>query len=153
MHADALTDHSVRGASVYTLALSASDAQSAALARRENSADRSAAPSSAAPRPRSPASWRARAGGDALGSARMARSVVGAFDGSVPLLQNPSRHADFAVLQAADIPSVLVEMGFMSNRADEAALRKPKHRAQVAAALREAIDAYFAGAPTAQLAG
>src|SRR6516164_4169783 len=40
MHADALTDHSVRGASVYTLSDTASDAQTAALARRENSADR-----------------------------------------------------------------------------------------------------------------
>ena len=40
MHADALSDHSVRGASVYTLADTASDAQTAALARRENSADR-----------------------------------------------------------------------------------------------------------------
>ena len=33
------------------------------------------------------------------------------------------------VLQAADIPSVLVEMGFMSNQKDEAALRRPEHRA------------------------
>ena len=40
MHADALSDHAVRGASVYTLANTASDAQTAALARRENSADR-----------------------------------------------------------------------------------------------------------------
>ena len=40
LHADALTDHGVRGASVYTLANTASDAQTAALARRENSADR-----------------------------------------------------------------------------------------------------------------
>ena len=40
MHADALSDHAVRGASVYTLADTASDAQTAALARRENSADR-----------------------------------------------------------------------------------------------------------------
>src|SRR6201985_3670372 len=40
MHADALADHSVRGASVYTLAQTASDAQTAALARTENSADR-----------------------------------------------------------------------------------------------------------------
>src|SRR6476661_2782579 len=39
MHADALSDHSVRGASVYTLSDTASDAQTAALARRENSAD------------------------------------------------------------------------------------------------------------------
>ena len=53
----------------------------------------------------------------------------------VPLLANPARHAGFVVLKAADIPSVLVEMGFMSNPQDEAALRKPKHRAQVAAAM------------------
>ena len=42
MHADALSDHTVRGASVYTLADTASDAQTAALAQRENSADRAA---------------------------------------------------------------------------------------------------------------
>ena len=62
MHADALSDHTVRGASVYTLADTASDAQTAALAQRENSADRAAAPAST-PRPRSPASWRAWCGG------------------------------------------------------------------------------------------
>ena len=44
MHADALNDHAVRGASVYTLANTASDAQTAALAQRENSADRFAGP-------------------------------------------------------------------------------------------------------------
>ncbi len=40
------------------------------------------------------------------------------------MLQNPDRHAGFVVLKAADIPSVLVEMGFMSNPNDEAALRQ-----------------------------
>jgi N-acetylmuramoyl-L-alanine amidase len=39
---------------------------------------------------------------------------------------------------------VLVEMGFMSNRADEAALRRPQHRAQLAGAMLRAIDGYFA---------
>ncbi len=47
------------------------------------------------------------------------------------------------VLKAADIPSVLVEMGFMSNRADEAALRRADHRARVAGAMKRAIDSYF----------
>ena len=61
MHADALSDHSVRGASVYTLADTASDAQTAALARRENSADRFGGAGFNA-RPRSPASWRAWCG-------------------------------------------------------------------------------------------
>jgi N-acetylmuramoyl-L-alanine amidase len=48
------------------------------------------------------------------------------------------------VLKAADVPSVLVEMGFMSNQLDEIALRRPDHRAKVAAALRRAIEASLA---------
>ena len=61
------------------------------------------------------------------------------------MLQNPARHAGFVVLKAADIPSVLVEMGFMSNIKDEAALRKPDHRRMVAQAMQRAVDAYFTG--------
>ena len=57
MHADALSDHSVRGASVYTLAQTASDAQTAALARTENSADRFIGQNGREPRPRFPGSW------------------------------------------------------------------------------------------------
>jgi len=144
MHADALTDHSVRGASVYTLAANASDAQTAQLARRENSADRFAG---AAFRGTSPevahilASLVQRE--TRVGSARMARDMVGQLDQSVPMLPNPARHAGFVVLKAADIPSVLVEMGFMSNRQDEAALRRTDHRARVTLAMQRAIDAYF----------
>ena len=47
------------------------------------------------------------------------------------------------MLKAADIPSVLVEMGFMSNPRDEAELRKPSHRIRVASAMARAVDAYF----------
>jgi N-acetylmuramoyl-L-alanine amidase len=53
------------------------------------------------------------------------------------------------VLKAADIPSILVEMGFMSNGTDEAALQRPDHRARVAASMKRAVDAYFAMAPSA----
>ena len=52
-----------------------------------------------------------------LGSGRLARSMVGSLDQDLPMLPNPARHAGFVVLKAADIPSVLVEMGFMSNPA------------------------------------
>ncbi len=57
MHADAMADHGVRGASVYTLADTASDAQTAALARARTPPTASPAPASATPRPRLPASW------------------------------------------------------------------------------------------------
>jgi len=144
MHADALADHGVRGASVYTLGATASDAQTAALARRENSADRFGGPAFADTPPEvarilaSLVRQETRAG-----TARMARDVVSELGRDVPLLRNPSRHAGFMVLKAADIPSILVEMGFMSNPIDEAALRKAEHRGRVAGAMRRAIDAYF----------
>jgi N-acetylmuramoyl-L-alanine amidase len=145
MHADAVSNHSVRGASVYTLSTAASDAQTAALAQRENSADRFGGPAfqNASPEVAQILASLVRQE-TRRGSARMARSVVGHFEPDVKLLENPSRHAGFVVLKAADIPSVLVEMGFMSNPQDEAALRKPKHRLQVAAAMKRAVDAYFA---------
>ncbi len=146
MHADALSDHSVRGASVYTLAQTASDAQTAALARTENSADRFAGHAIPATSPEvahilaSLVRQETRAG-----SVRIARDLVGSLDQGLPMLQNPARHAGFVVLKAADIPSVLVEMGFMSNVKDEAALRKPDHRRMVAQAMQRAVDAYFTG--------
>jgi N-acetylmuramoyl-L-alanine amidase len=147
MHADALADQSVRGASVYTLANVASDAQTAALAQRENSADRFAGGSW---RNASPEVSRILASlvrqETRVGSGRFARSLVGSLDQDLPMLPNPERHAGFVVLKAVDIPSVLVEMGFMSNRTDEAELRRPAHRARVAAAMKRAVDAYFAAA-------
>lgn len=154
LHADALPDHGVRGASAYTLSGTASDAQTAALARRENSADRFGGPSF---RDQPPAVANILASlvrqETRLGSERAARGIIGSLRGEVPLLTNPARHAGFMVLRAADVPSVLVEMGFMSNPADEAALRRPEHRARVAAAIRRAVEAYFASGAGARMAG
>jgi N-acetylmuramoyl-L-alanine amidase len=146
MHADALSDHSVRGASVYTLGQTASDAQTAALARRENSADRFLGRQWQAASPEvshilaSLVRQETRSG-----SVRLARGLVGSLDQDLPMLPNPDRHAGFVVLKAADIPSVLVEMGFMSNPRDESALRQPNHRKLVAQAMHRAVDAFFAG--------
>ena len=144
MHADALADHSVRGASIYTLANTASDAQTAALAQRENSADRYGGPALHA----SPEVARILASlvrrETRVGSVRLARDLVGSLDQEVPMLPNPERHAGFVVLKAADIPSVLVEMGFMSNPRDEAELRRADHRKLVAVAMKRAVDAFFA---------
>ncbi|MBV9785904.1 MAG: N-acetylmuramoyl-L-alanine amidase [Acidisphaera sp.] len=146
MHADALTDPSVRGASVYTLSDTASDAQTAALARRENSADRFAGPAFRGTSPEVAQILASLVRAETrMGSARMARDVVGALGRDAPLLVNPARHAGFVVLKAADIPSVLVEMGFMSNPQDEAALRQADHRARIAAAMKRAVDAFFLG--------
>ncbi len=150
MHADALTDHSVRGASVYTLGDHATDSQTALLATRENSADRFAVGGIGSTSPdvarilASLVREETRAG-----SARMAQQMVGSLAQDTRLLQNPSRQAGFMVLKAADIPSVLVEMGFMSNPQDEASLRQGAHRAKVAGAMKRAIESYFAALPNA----
>lgn len=145
MHADALSDHTVRGASVYTLSPTASDAQTAALAQRENSADRFADPSWRGVSPEVQGILASLVRRETrVGSARLAHSVVDSLDRDVPILPNPDRHAGFVVLKAADIPSVLVEMGFMSNPRDEAELRRPEHRVRIATAMKRAVDAYFA---------
>jgi N-acetylmuramoyl-L-alanine amidase len=146
MHADALSDHSVRGASVYTLAPTASDAQTAALARTENNADRFTGRRWQSTSPEVSRILASLVRQETrTGSVRIARNLVGSLDQDLPMLQNPDRHAGFVVLKAADIPSVLVEMGFMSNPRDEAALRKPDHRKLVARAMHRAVDAYFSG--------
>ncbi len=180
LHADALSDPGVRGASVYTLSGTASDPQTAALARRENSADRFGGPSF---RDMPPAiasilgslvrrETRAgsagiarhlvgamRAGGEQPGREQPGRghppgSQPGSRQAGIGLLAHPARHAGFMVLRAADIPSALVEMGFMSNLQDEAALRNPAYRARVAAALARAVEGFLGGPDQgARLAG
>jgi len=146
LHADALADLRVRGASVYTLSDTASDAQTAALARRENSADRFGGPDFHDMPPAvanilgSLVRQETRSG-----SVRIAHRLVASLQPGIGMLANPSRRAGFMVLRAADIPSVLVEMGFMSNVQDEAALRRSDHRVRVAAALQLAIEDFLTG--------
>jgi N-acetylmuramoyl-L-alanine amidase len=62
---------------------------------------------------------------------------------AVPVLHKPRREAGFIVLKAPEVPSVLVEMGFLSDPEDEAALRKPEHRAQIATSLARAVEAWL----------
>lgn len=149
MHADALHDPGVRGASVYTLSNGASDAQTASLAQTENNADRFAGPAFHGMSSEVQAILTSLVHEETRrGSAHMAASVVSAFKPRIGLLRHPARHAGFVVLKSADIPSVLVEMGFMSNRHDEAALRQGIYRQQVASAMNAAIDRYFRGVGT-----
>ena len=147
LHADALTDSRVRGASVYTLSDTASDPQTAALAQRENSADRFGGPSFRDMPPAianilgSLVRQETRAG-----SARIAHRLVRMLQPDIGMLTRPTRQAGFMVLRAADIPSVLVEMGFMSNPLDEAALRRPEHRVRIAVALQRTVENFLSGA-------
>jgi N-acetylmuramoyl-L-alanine amidase len=144
MHADEVSDPSVRGASVYTLAKSASDAETAALADRENglAPGKSGHTATVAPEVSEIlASLAARETRSA--SARIAHQLVRDFRRRLPVLPSPERHANFAVLHASSIPSVLIEMGFLSNAEDEAALNDPQHRTLIARAMTRAVDVWF----------
>lgn len=144
LHADALEEGQAHGASVYTLAEEASDAASAALAERHDrddllsgldltrSDDRVAnvlmdlARLDNAPR-----------------SQALARHLVAGMRNAVGRVhKRPLRQADFSVLKAADVPSVLVEVGFLSTQEDLENLQDPVWRATMAAGLRDGILAW-----------
>lgn len=143
IHADAADQPYVRGASVYTLAARASDPLAAGLALRENRADRFRGPEFTDVSPEVARILSSLVRRETVaGSQRIARTMVAALDDTGPMLPNSHRQAGFVVLQAPDIPSTLVELGFLSNRADEALLRQPRHRARLAAAMAQAIHAW-----------
>lgn len=145
IHADSIDKPDVSGASIYTLSEKASDAQTEKLAARENKADLIAGIDLSVEDEEVANILVDLAMRDTMNQSKFfAGKIVNAFDGhGLALLDGPHRHAGFAVLKAADIPSVLVEAGFMSNRAEANKLSEPTHRARIAAALKKGIDAYF----------
>ena len=72
------------------------------------------------------------------------RGVVDELQGAARLNRNPERSAGFVVLKAPDFPSVLVELGYLSNAQDVQAMNSPEWRAKTASAMANAIDRFFA---------
>jgi len=146
LHADSIGRPGVRGASVYTLSETASDAQTEMLAARENRADIIAGLDLTGADAQVTSILIDLATRDAMNKAGfVAEALVERLGaGGVPVLDNPHRYAGFAVLKAPDVPSVLVEAGFLSNRAEARALSDPGHRRTIARAIKSGIDAYFA---------
>jgi N-acetylmuramoyl-L-alanine amidase len=62
---------------------------------------------------------------------------------STRLLPRTHRFAGFAVLKAPDVPSALIELGYLSNRQDERMLNESRERSKISAAIVRAVDAYF----------
>ena len=83
---------------------------------------------------------------DTVPAARsLAQAPVAALDGTVPLLdKRPHRHGAFAVLKAADLPAVLVELGFLDNARDRGRLGSPEWRERTIAAMIEGAKAWSA---------
>jgi N-acetylmuramoyl-L-alanine amidase len=141
LHADSLPSGRARGATFYTLAAEATDEASAKLAERHSRDDllsgidltgkddvvagvlMDLARLETAPR-----------------SIALARSLgEGVGNVGAPLNSNPMRAADFSVLKAADIPSVLVEVGFLSSDRDRRNLTDPDFMLRVAGGIRDGI--------------
>jgi N-acetylmuramoyl-L-alanine amidase len=146
IHADTIGSAQTRGASIYTLSETASDAEAAALATRENRADIIAGVDLSVENKDVASILIDLAQRETMNrSAAFAHILVGELGRDIQLLPNrPHRFAGFAVLKAPDIPSVLLELGYLSNRQDEMLLGRPHHRAKIAAAVLRAIDDHFA---------
>ncbi|MGQ3675190.1 N-acetylmuramoyl-L-alanine amidase [Xanthobacter sp. TB0139] len=146
IHADALArgDGNASGASVYTLSEKASDADAARLAEKENKADLIAGID---------LSDETDAVADILlelahretrsFSARFARELVSNMKGRVNTHGKPLKSARFRVLRAHDVPSVLVELGYMSNRKDLRQLTSETWRDRMSDAMMAAIEHFF----------
>tara|TARA_R110000787_G_scaffold23762_3_gene67705 strand:- start:117371 stop:118795 length:1425 start_codon:yes stop_codon:yes gene_type:complete len=144
LHADTIRSKSVRGLSVYTLSENASDKEAAALAERENKADLIAGIDLTHESAEVTNILIDLAQRETMNqSARLAAVLVDELGERVKVLRNPHRFAGFAVLKAPDIPSVLIELGFLSNKDDERALRSKHHRKRVAQSIVAAVDQYF----------
>jgi len=146
IHADALRrkEGDAQGATVYTLSERASDARAARLAEAENQADVIAGLDLSAEEK------------DVAGilidlarretktfSVQFAHTVVGTLKNATRLHQHPLKSARFVVLKAPDVPSVLVELGYVSNRADLKSLISTEWRDRTAESIVRAIEAFF----------
>jgi N-acetylmuramoyl-L-alanine amidase len=140
IHADAAPNPAARGLSAYTLAEKASDDLAAALAARENQVDSIYGVDLSGADRQTAAILIDLARRHSHNSALLAqRKLIDHADGKLRLLENPLRAADFAVLKSPEVPSLLVETGFLSNRHDETLLRDERSRARIAAVLAAAM--------------
>jgi N-acetylmuramoyl-L-alanine amidase len=145
IHADSIEKSNVSGVSVYTLSEKASDVQTARLAAQENRADLIAGLDLSVEDEDVASILVDLAMRDTMNQSNFfANTLIEKLKSrQVRLLDSPHRSAGFAVLKAPDIPSVLVEAGFMSNKKESELLNTPAHRAKIAQALGSAIDSYF----------
>ena len=152
IHADTLAyEPGVRGASVYTLSDRASDALSQRLAESENKADLVAGVESKEDQ---------EVVGDILFdltrretrqfSLSLARHLVGSLQNRTAVHKNPLRSAGFRVLKAHDVPSVLVEVGYLSSSEDARLMKTSDWRAAMAESIADAVEKYIGENATGQ---
>jgi N-acetylmuramoyl-L-alanine amidase len=144
LHADALAEGEARGAAVYVLSDDASDAASAALAERHNRDDLLAGLdlSQSDDRVANVLMSLARLDNAPRSEALAKHMLEGIRNAVGRVHKRPLRSAGFSVLKAADIPSVLLEVGFLSTEEDLKNLSDPIWRQGMAAGIRDGIIAW-----------
>lgn len=145
IHADSIRKPQTRGLSVYTLSEKASDKEAEKLAESENKVDLIAGID---------LSGETQEVTDILidlarretnnHSSYFAEKLMNEIRKEITVLPNSHRFAGFAVLKSPDVPSVLIEMGYLSNKEEEKLLRQASYREKLARAAVRAIDSYFA---------
>jgi len=146
LHADSIANSRVRGGGIYTLSERASDKEAAELAAKENQADVIAGVDLAAHDDEVATILIDLTQRETMNySVRFAGALVPELGQHIRLRSRPHRFAGFRVLKAPDVPSVLIELGYLSNREDERMLQSSRWRATIAASLARAIDRYVAG--------
>ncbi len=146
IHADALPrgEGDAQGATVYTLSDTASDAEAAKLAEAENRADLIAGidlteePAEVADILIDLARRETK-----TFSNRFARSLVKEMKTVARLHKNPLKSAGFRVLKAPDVPSVLLELGYVSNKADLQLLVSDSWRSRTVGSVAQAVELFF----------
>lgn len=142
IHADAAPNRTARGVSSYTLAEKASDELSAHLAEQENKVDLIYGVDLSRADRQTTAILIDLARRHSHNSALVAQhKLIDQVGGKLRLLENPMRSANFAVLKSPQIPSLLIETGFLSNRDDEKMLASARGRKSIANAIGGAITA------------
>lgn len=145
IHADSIPKSSVRGASIYTLSEKASDAQTAKLAAKENKADLISGIDLSHEDQDVAGILLDLVQRDTMNQSNFfAEKLVVSFKGEgIRTLDNPHRSAGFAVLKAPNIPSILIEAGFVSNRNDAKLLTQSSYQKRVAKTIAQGVDSYL----------
>ncbi|HZD26879.1 MAG TPA: N-acetylmuramoyl-L-alanine amidase [Alphaproteobacteria bacterium] len=146
IHADTIANPAVRGGGVYTLSETASDKEAAELAARENRSDLIAGVNLDGQDDDVASILLDLTQRETMNySARFAGALVPELRDHVAMRARPHRFAGFRVLKAPDVPSVLIELGYLSNRTDEHMLLSPRSRAAIARSIARAVDRYVDG--------
>ncbi|PCI41821.1 MAG: N-acetylmuramoyl-L-alanine amidase [Rhodospirillaceae bacterium] len=146
VHADSMPNKRTRGLSIYTLSEKASDKEAAKLAAKENKSDLIAGIDLSTESKDVTNILLDLAQRETMNqSAKVAENIVSELRREIKLLRNPHRYAGFAVLKAPDMPSVLLEAGFLSNRQDQKNLLSKKYRKSLSQAITRGVDRHFKG--------